>query len=168
MTDLRRSSQEMNPRAEIWNILHDGGITSVVGDTPGNVSIRVNIPYLCQMFSPDGKDVIVHLRNCTRFTMNIWDEGMTTSDLDRIATIRTTILSTESEDAPVHIVTTLGEIDMDFDDFSLSLDSGISISFEDIGTACKTYWNRWEEQTKAEQQSDATNSMTDLRRSTKI
>ncbi len=41
--------------------------------------------------------------------MKIWDEGVTTNDLERIAGTNTEILSTESEDVPVHIITTLGE-----------------------------------------------------------
>lgn len=69
----------------------------------------MKIPYLRQMFSDDGEDVRVHHSSCTSLAMKIWDEGVTTNDLERIAGTNTEILSTESEDVPVHIITTLGE-----------------------------------------------------------
>ena len=134
----------MNPRAEIWNVLHDGGIVAIDGVIPGDVAMRVNIPYLRKMFSADGEDVIVLLANCTKLTMKIWDEDVTTDEPKRIVDIETEILSTESEDVPVHIFTTLGELDIDFEAFSLSLDNGRSITFEELCDACEGYWNRWE------------------------
>ncbi len=138
----------MNSRAEIWNVLHDGGVAAVEGAVPGDVTIRVNIPYLRQMFSDDGEDILVHLASCTSLEMKIWDEGATTNDPKRIAGIDTEILSTESEDVPVHIITTLGELDIAFEGFSLSLDNGRAITFEELCDACENYWNRWENEAK--------------------
>ncbi len=138
----------MNPRAEIWNVLHDGGVAEIDGVVPGEVTIRVNIPYLRQMFSDDGEDIIVQLGNCTSLTMKIWNEDVTTDDPKRIASTDTVILSTDSEDVPVHIITTLGELDIDFEEFSLSLDDGTSISFDELCDACENYWNRWENEDK--------------------
>ena len=132
----------MNPRAEIWNVLHDGGVAAIDGVVPGDVTIRVNIPYLRQMFSDSGEDIIVHLCNCASLTMKIWDEGITTDDPKRIVSTDTEILSTESNDVPVHIITTLGELNIAFEGFSLSLDDGRQISFEELCAACENYWNR--------------------------
>ena len=140
--------QEMNPRAEIWNVLHDGGLAAIEGGIPGDVSIRVNIPYLRKMFSADGEDIVVCLTNCTELRMKIWEEDITTDDPRQIVESGTEILSTESEDVPVHIITTLGELDIDFEGFSLSLDTGRHISFEELCIACENYWNRWENEAK--------------------
>lgn len=138
----------MNPRAEIWNVLHDGGVAAIEGEVPGDVTIRVNIPYLRQMFSDNGEDIFVHLGNCTSLTMKIWDEDVTTDDPKRITSTDTEILSTDSENVPVHIITTLGELDIAFAAFSLSLDDGREISFEELCDACENYWNRWENEAK--------------------
>ena len=143
----------MNPRAEIWNVLHDGGIAAINGVIPGDVAIRVSIPYLRKMFSADGEDIIVRLANCAKFTMKIWEEDFTTDDLERIVGTDTEILSTESEDVPVHIFTTLGELDIDFEAFSLSLDNGRQITFEELCDACENYWNRWENEAKRQNKS---------------
>ena len=138
----------MNPRAEIWNILHDGGISEIEGSIPGEVRIRVSIPYLRHMFPGDGKDILVRLTDCSKFSMRIWEGDIVTDNLKRIMDTDTEILSTESEDVPVHVFTTLGELDVDFEDFSLSLDNGNKITFGQICTACENYWNRWEAEAK--------------------
>src|SRR6476620_3715550 len=138
----------MNPRAEIWNVLHDGGIAAINGVIPGDVEIRVSIPYLRKMFSADGDDIIVRLANCAKLTMKIWEKDFTTDDIERIVGTDTEILSTESEDVPVHIITTFGELDIDFEAFSLSLDNGRPITFEELCDACENYWNRWENEAK--------------------
>ena len=87
----------------------------------------------------DGEDILVHLVSCTSLTMKIWDEGVTTNDSKRIAGTDTEILSTEFEDVPVHIITTLGELDIAFEGFSLSLDNGRGIAFEELCDACENY-----------------------------
>jgi hypothetical protein len=139
----------MNPRTEIWNVLHDGGIAGIEGCVPGDLTLRINIPYLRQMFSESGEDILLRLNLCTRFAMKIWKDDLLTDDPQRIVASDTEILSTESEDIPVHIVTTQGEIDADFQSFALALDDGKAISFEDLCTACERYWTRWEEEAKA-------------------
>lgn len=77
----------MNRRAEIWNVLHAGGVAAVDGSIPGNVTIRVNIPYLRKMLSDDGDGILVHLVSCKSLTMKIWDEDATTGDPKRIASV---------------------------------------------------------------------------------
>ncbi len=110
---------------------------------PGYVEIRVKIEYLRRMFSADGENIIVRLVNCTKFTMKIWEDNVVTDDPKRIVDSGTEILSTDSDDVPVHVVTTQGEIDVDFEDFGLSLDNGRSITFEELCNECENYWNRW-------------------------
>ena len=138
----------MNPRAEIWNVLHDGRIVAIVGVVPGDVAIRVKIPYLRKMFSADGEDVILRLANCAKLTMKIWEDDVNTDNPERIVATDTGILSTESEDVPIHIITTMGELDVDFETFSLALDNGRPITFEELCGAYEDYWNRWENEAK--------------------
>lgn len=138
----------MNPRAEVWNVLHDGGVAAIDGKIPGDVTIRINIPYLRKMFSEDGEEILVRIANCSKLTMTIWGEDLTTDEPKRIVATDTEILSTESDDVPVHVITTFGELDIDFEAFSLSLDNGKPITFEELCEACESYWNRWENETK--------------------
>ncbi len=138
----------MNPRAELWNVLHDGTIDAIQGSVPGDIEIQVDILYLRKMFSDDGESIVVRLTNCTKLSMKIWEDDVITDDPERIASTETEILSTESDGVPVHIVTTLGELDLEFDDFSLWLDNGRQITFLELCDACENYWNRWENEAK--------------------
>ena len=66
-------------------------------------------------------------------------------DLQSIAQLGTEIQETKSEDSPVRVVATLGELQFEFTGFSLSLDNGRSIDLEKLWTASETYWNRWQD-----------------------
>lgn len=135
----------MNPRAEVWNILHDGEIVRIEGEVPGDVFLTINIPYLRRMFSKQGENIILALQGCTKLSMKIWDVKLSsvTEDFSRIVETNTGILSTESLDVPVHVVTTEGEIDVVFQTFSLRLDDGSDITFQALCDACEGYWARW-------------------------
>jgi hypothetical protein len=137
----------MNPRAEVWNVLHDGGIVHIQKLDSGDLVLTVEIPYLRRMIS-EGDNIILTLRRCSQFSMKIWEQDLTTANLNLIAQQGTEILSTESEDTPVLIVTTLGEIDANFDSFSLAQEDGTEITFEVLCDACERYWNRWEQESK--------------------
>ena len=119
------------------------------GSVPGELTLQIKIPYIRKMFSESGDDILLRLTSCTRFAMKIWEEDLLTSDPERIVASDTEILSTESEDIPVHVVTTQGEIDAEFQSFTLALDDGQPITFEELCDACERYWTRWEEDAKA-------------------
>jgi len=139
----------MNPKADIWNVLHDGEIIQIQGKVPGDLRLTISIAYLRHMFSDTGDSITLCLRGCSYFTMNIWDENLVTSDPERIVKENTEILSTESLSTPVHVITTKGEIDTDFESFSLTLNDGKDISYESLCEACERYWNKWEAESKA-------------------
>jgi hypothetical protein len=139
----------MNPRADIWNILHDGEIAGIKRDSHQKLQLRINIPYLRNMFPGDGEDILLNLENCTLFQMEIWDEEITTSDHKKIVATETEILSTESDDVPVKIFSTNGTLLLDFESFTISLDSGEQITFEELGDTCDLYWKNWKKETEA-------------------
>ena len=51
----------------IWNELHDGTITEVVGTLPGEMRVKVEIEYLCDYLPTQAKHVFVTLTDCERF-----------------------------------------------------------------------------------------------------
>jgi hypothetical protein len=138
----------MNQRADIWNILHDGEIAEIKRDSQQNLQLRIYIPYLGNMFPEVGENIWVDLHNTKKFEMRIWDEDLTTSDFDKIVSTGTEILSTESTDVPLHIVSTRGDLFIDFESFSLSLDSKNKITFDELTDACSRYWKNLEEMYK--------------------
>jgi hypothetical protein len=133
----------MSPRAEIWNILHDGPITNISGAVPGDVRLSIDIDYLRRLFPGGGDSFGLCLRGCRLLEMTIWaSDSRVTNDFAEILDALPTILSTDSTDVPVRVFTTTGELSLDFDEFNLELDDGTPVSFDSICAACENYWNK--------------------------
>lgn len=140
----------MDPRIDVWNLLHDGEIAGIDGILPGKIELRIYIPYLCKMFPSDcdNDDILVSLQGCTLFSMKIWDEDFATDEFDRIVATGAEILSTDSTGFPIHVVTTRGALDMDFQSFTLAFGDGPAVSFEQLRDASQRYWTEWEKKSK--------------------
>lgn len=138
----------MNPRAALWNILHDGSINQIRGSVPGELTIQVDIQYLCEELAAERDEIVIHLANCRRFAMNVWAEKQWTEHLQEIAALDPEILGTDSDDVPVQLITTLGELIMDFDSFSITINNGVTLTFEQLSQACENYWRRFANQAK--------------------
>ncbi len=134
---------EVNPRADIWNVLHDGEICDIEGRIPGDVKIRVWIPYLRRMFSDDGDELIVTLRSCRKLTMKRWDDEAT-GDFYQISGAEFDIGHTKCVDIPIKVVGSNGELEVDFLDFALALDNGVIISAKELFDAASSYWDAWQ------------------------
>jgi len=131
---------EENQRADIWNLLHDGEITAIGGTVPGYVRITVNIAYLRRRFSPEGDSFVITLRNCTILQLKPYNEPVET-DFQKIVSSKVEFLSTESSDCPIKLATTVGELEIDFQTFELSLDTGAIISYDQLDEASRNYWD---------------------------
>ena len=110
--------------------------------------IRVHIPYLREMFPGKGEDILLQLNRCQSFSMKIWEEGLITSDAERIVGLQTAILSAETEKDQVHVFTPDGELTLEYESYALALDDGTRISHDELLAACMKYWDDWEEEAK--------------------
>jgi hypothetical protein len=59
------------------------------------------------------------------------------------------ILSTDSEEMPIKIATTLGQLRLSFRTMALALDTGESVAYETIAGASDSYWTDWEARSKS-------------------
>ena len=48
----------------IWNLLHDGEVVGIRGESPGDITVNVEINYLRKMFSSDGSNILIKLNEC--------------------------------------------------------------------------------------------------------
>ena len=141
----------MDERIEIWNVLLDGQITAVKGQ--GRVlTMFVNIPYLRRRMKPLGDSFVLTIEEVMRIDFRDFDGKLETIQ-EAIDTGSPEILSTDSEDMPIKIFTTLGELILDFENIHFALDTGQKIDFASINKTCEDYWDEWEEKTKRNQQS---------------
>ncbi|MFB2978238.1 hypothetical protein [Microseira sp. BLCC-F43] len=133
---------------QIWNMLHDGCIDSISGNIPGKVQVRVNILYLRQMFSEDGKSIIVTLDNCQKFEYEPYGSSSRFTELSVIESRSLEILSADSHDNDIHIFCVEGTIYLRHSGISLALDTGRQITVVELENACRKYWDKFAEKNK--------------------
>ncbi len=132
----------MDNRIQIWNILHDGEITSISEDN-GTLVMFVSIPYLRRRIKPLGDSIVVTMTDVTLNAFHYF-EGNLCSLIEEIEDGTPAILSTQSESMPVTIETTMGQLVLNFKEINFSLDTGQPIEFSEIETQCEEYWKEWE------------------------
>ena len=133
---------------EVWNIFHDGSIVEIKGSLP-DVSIRIEISYLRNMFPGKGDSIWVHLIGCSTFEYLIWEEERKTSSLDEIQSFEPEILSVKEHGEMAHIICVEGELDLIYKRILFSLDTDTSVTIAELDKACNKYWDEWGNQTNS-------------------
>ncbi len=132
--------------SEVWKYLHDGGIENIEGSVPGDVSVHVSIRYIRKRFPGDGTGFIIRLSNCTRFEFEPYDEPACT-ELAEIVRLDPEILSLQSAD-PVVVNCVMGTLNLAYTHATVTLDSGVPVSLEELDAATKTYWEEWSQRNR--------------------
>jgi hypothetical protein len=134
----------MNP--DTWEVFHDGIISKIEGSMPGDLSIHIEITYLREMFPGEGKGFIVTLKNCSSFEYEEYlVEGrveIPIKDMVIIAQKKPILLYVDCTD-PVVIDCAIGTLRIEYMTAESSLDSGESVSDEQLIEASKSYWKNF-------------------------
>jgi hypothetical protein len=138
---MRQSSSWGNERLslELWNILHDGTIAEIKGSLP-EIALSVEIGYLRDMFSGQGEAFSLQLNHCRLFEYHLYEEPEGLTPLGEIALLEPEILMARDEDGVIVIGCTKGYLRCRYESFSIRLDTGMPVTFEALGQACKQYW----------------------------
>lgn len=133
------SAGEMNPN--IWDVLHDGSIECIAGAVPGNVELTISIIYLRERFSDVGGDsILVTLRDCAVLEYKAWDSDKIVTDFSSIMDADLEILGAGELGV---VACAEGELRVSASGFSLALDSGRVISFDELSTVAREYWDEF-------------------------
>jgi hypothetical protein len=100
-------------RFGLWNTLHDGEITAVSADAGTTVTIFVSIPYLRRRLRPLGDSFVLTLLGVRQLQFRDFS-GTISSLRDELEFTAPEILSSESENMPVTVETTGGQLFADF------------------------------------------------------
>jgi len=138
----------MDPKIEIWNLLHDGEFTAIEGEQSTTLRMFVSIAYLRKRLKPLGDSFVLTLTGLKRLEWHNFD-GSVSSFREELDIGTPEILKTDSQTLPVTIETTMGSLILEFDAIRFNLDTGEEVSFETIVRVCEEYWTEWER--KAEQ-----------------
>ncbi|MCU7805486.1 MAG: hypothetical protein KZQ96_20035 [Candidatus Thiodiazotropha sp. (ex Lucinoma borealis)] len=138
----------MDEIIEVWNIFHDGSIVEAKGSLP-NLSLRIEIQYLRDMFPGNGDSFWAHINGCTHIEYLNWEEDQKEKTLKAIIEQEPEILDVSQIDNMVHIVCVNGELDLVYEGISFEIDSGSPVSIEELDKGCNAYWNEWEKRGKS-------------------
>ena len=147
-TTLEDLYRTMN--AEIWNLLHDGSILEISGSIPGNVHLAVRIDYLRDRFPDPGHRIVLTLHGCTSFSYqplessaSFADSAVPLTDLSAIAAAKPEIRHAKDWTHAHLVECGDGDLEAIAEGFSLALDNGRPISFEDLCAVAESYWTEF-------------------------
>lgn len=124
-----------------WGIFHDGYISKIEGEVPGDLKVFVNILYLREMFHGDGEGFVITLSNCSKFEYQEYDE-QPTDNLKEIESLEPEVLYVQSQD-PLVLDCSAGTLRLNYDSASIEIDSGMPVTDEELSKECDNYWEGW-------------------------
>jgi hypothetical protein len=132
-------------RTEIWNHLHDGFITGITQLMLNQISITVEIPYLCETFSTQSSSFNLILDGFRYISFEPFYEGETLTDFDKIAVKELQILEARDDGSNLIICVAEGnrggDLSLQYSDVELRLENGVKVSNEELINASLLYWN---------------------------
>lgn len=135
----------MGCNVDIWNLLHDGSIIAFSGDYPGNISLKVEIEYICEGLTPKSKFLWVHLRGCSDLTYTSFECPDVVIGLDQLEDFDLEILSAKDNEDYVSVCCTDGILRLKYEDVTCELDNGVLVTFSTLLRAYRKYWDNWEQ-----------------------
>lgn len=133
----------MDPRIEIWQVLHDGEIT-VVRQDGEDLTMFVSIPYVRERIAPLGDSVVLHLRGLRTFVLLDSHGQVQSNDPLALSKEGYEILSTASDAMPVSVELSMGSMCLEFERLEVALDTGGTVGVSDIAAAHDEYWREFE------------------------
>ncbi len=112
-----------------WNTLHDGCIGAISGHLPGDIALTIESEYLCAWLPTTSKAVQVLLHGCTEFIFTPYD-GTPISDLPKIASLNTEVLSAKPAKLAVKVCCSGGTLTAVYGAAEVFLQEGSLVSAE--------------------------------------
>ena len=134
----------MRSQVDIWNVLHDGSIVAFTGDCPGDISVKVEIEYLCEVLATGSKFLWVHLRSCRDVAYIPFECSASVMQLVHLGDCDLEILSAKDEVNYISVCCTQGVLRLNYVDATCELDTNVPISFATLSQTYKKYWDDWD------------------------
>ena len=138
----------MKEEIEVWNLLHDGLLSLFIEENSTSITAFVHIPYIRRRISPIGVCFVLKLSGVKSCIFKDF-EGNEESLAKIFNSNSPDILNVESEEMPITICTTFGNLTLEYENMKVFLDSGIEVDYKTISNACSEYWEKWSSKNKA-------------------
>lgn len=133
----------MKNNIDLWGVFHDGSVVEVAGSLP-SVRMEIEIEYLRNMFPVKGKAFIATLVGCELIEFYDWDSDTVIHDISVISSKEPEILNVKEVDGAAHITCATGVLKLKYRDIQFMLDTGESVTYEELDGACSKYWEDWQ------------------------
>lgn len=135
----------------LWDNLHDGVIEHLEGRVPGDLVLSVRIEYLRKLFSDDGKNIIVRLKDCTEL---MYEPETTLEMLKEFTAVweeleHEGILGGSAAGDFTRVFCMNGSIYLKYSDYELTLDTGVPITIEQLQEKGRIYWDNFGKRAEA-------------------
>lgn len=131
----------MRSQVDIWSVLYDGSIVAFIGECPGDISVKVEIEYLCELLATGSKFLWVHLRSCSDAVYSPFESSASVMHIVHLGDCDLEILSAKEEGNHISVCCTEGILRLDYLDATCELDTGIPVPVAMLSQACKKYWD---------------------------
>ena len=123
--------------AHAWSVFHDGEISSVSGNIPGDLEFIIVADYLREEFAEAGVAFKIHVTKCEMLSFKSFTSNETISGIDALAGQDLEILTAKLDDDVLLVTMTGGQLRMRYQSEALSLDSGCAVQISDIAAAAE-------------------------------
>ena len=131
--------------SDIWKLFHDASIVAITVVGQQDLVVTTDIPYLRKMFDDTGTAFLIRLHQCHRFQYRDYSDNQWIDSFADIVRAEPEILSAKAETGQEILITcTEGQLRMQYESCTVSLDTGIPITLEELATAADRYWQEWE------------------------
>ena len=131
----------MQSHLNIWNFLHDGCIIGFSGQCPGEISLKVEIEYLCKALDSDSKFLRLNLHSCSSLLYAPFTSSDVVKDLVQLEKLELEILNAKETGKDTVICCTEGILSVNYLDVTCTLNNGVLVSLSTLFQASKKYWD---------------------------
>jgi len=130
-----------------WNVLHDGRIIDVKGELPGDLTLSVEIAYLCRGLNTTAEHLVLEIKDCRRFEYRPYEPATAPAARPQAA-IGVEILSAGIAMGQLSIACADGgaggELLVDYDGAYVFTSEGELQAQAILERASDAYWEDWE------------------------
>lgn len=121
--------------AELWNLLHDGGVEQLTGRVPGDVIVRASLSWLTAEFQPASELLTVVLHGCVGIEYREFGQRGWRTGIGQLQGLPIELLSAVKSGDAIEVTASQGLLRLRYADAELRLDDGRLLSIAELAAA---------------------------------
>jgi len=131
-----------------WGVLHDGVITRALGVVPGDLTLSIEIRYLCGHLPTTAEHLVVMISSCEQFEYRPFEQPPVTEP-HAIAALELVLLYANLEESSIRVDCSDGGYGgillLRYESAQLFTAEGRPLSQSEVESASEQYWALWKQ-----------------------